>query len=183
MDEFGLSDRLIAHDEDTYSSVIKEYSKLLWVVVSGILLPGGSAEDVEECVSNVFLELWQHPSRYEPARGSLKSYLCVVAKSRAFNMYRDQSKDKAVISFEDNKLEPTFEEETFTGVTDYSALYDAMRQLEEPTKEILIRRYFNGEKPQRIADKLQLPKKEVENRLYRGKKALRAILTKDKEAL
>jgi RNA polymerase sigma-70 factor (ECF subfamily) len=58
----------------------------------------------------------------------------------------------------------------------YYELYEAIRMLGEPNKEILIRRYFFDEKPSSISNKTCLPVKEVENRLYQSKLKLRRIL-------
>lgn len=174
--------RLLSHEESAFAEIIDSYSKLLWVVASGILCPDGSVEDVEECVSDTFLALWAHPEKYEPQRGSIKSYLCIMAKSQALNARRKLVRDNT-ISLEEHQGEPSYEDEDIIGKTDYSILYDAIRQLGEPTKEILIRRYFHGETPQQISSKKKLPKKEIENRLYRGKKALRTILSENREVL
>ena len=51
-----------------------------------------------------------------------------------------------------------------------------MDALEEPDREIIIRRYYRDEKPRAIARALDLPVKQVENRLYRAKAKLRASL-------
>jgi len=56
------------------------------------------------------------------------------------------------------------------------ALTEAVDALEEPDREIIIRRYYRDEKPRAIARALDLPVKQVENRLYRAKAKLRASL-------
>lgn len=180
LDGDSLKERLLAHDERAFSVLVDSYVKLLWSVAGGIIAPTGSAEDIEECVSDVFMELWAHPQKFDPARGSVKSYLCIMAKSRALNTLRKMGKDNT-ISFEDSPQEPAYEESA--GFNDYSELYEAIRQMPTPTKEILVRRYFNDEKPHEIARKMKLPKKEIENRLYRGKQALKARLSEKKEVL
>jgi DNA-directed RNA polymerase specialized sigma24 family protein len=66
---------------------------------------------------------------------------------------------------------------------DYQALYAAIQALREPAREIMIRRFFHGQKPQKIADCMQLPKKQVENYLYNAKKTISDTLTRTEEGI
>ena len=184
MDEARLIKGLHLRDEKAFSEAISHYSRLLWVVASKHLskAEGFSAHDIEECVADVFFDIWQNNERYDPKKGSLKSYLCTLTSRKAISRYRKAAQTK-IISLEDMKqTEELFFEERIDG--EYSDLYDAIAQLPEPTREILIRRYFYGEQPAVIATKMRLPKKEVENRLYRAKKSLSCSLPdRYKEAL
>ena len=161
---------IMNRDENTYQELFQAYAKLLWTVAGGVLASSAGAEqDIEECVSDAFITLWNHPEKYDPSRGSLKSYLCRITKNKAIDIWRKKNKEK-VVSLSEYMEEPT-EDDTFD-IPDYGKLYEAVRKLPEPTREILVRRYFHDEKPEKIARLLDLPKKEVENRLYRGKKEL-----------
>jgi len=175
-----LIEDILRRDEDAFSELFQSYAKLLWTVAGGVLsYCTGGEQDIEECVSDAFIELWRHPEKYDPARGSLKSYLCTITKSRAIDIWRRKTKEN-VVSLEDY-MENTTADDCFD-VTDYCELYEAVRSLEEPTREIIVRRYFHDEKPTRIANRLGLPKKEIENRLYRGKKALSESLSEYRKA-
>lgn len=52
-------------DEATIDYVITKYSKLMWSIASAILKNVASAQDVEECVADVFVYLWQNPEKYD----------------------------------------------------------------------------------------------------------------------
>lgn len=177
MDEANLIRKIKRRDEEAFSCVIEAYSKLLWVIAGGVLSKncGYLVQDVEECVSDVFIELWHHPEKFDARRGSLKTYLSVMARSKALNIHKKRNKENVVRLEEYREAETVPDSASTDGgriKENYQALYEAVRQLPEPTREILIRRYFYEEKPRDIALKLSLPKKEVENRLYRGKKML-----------
>ena len=58
-----------------------------------------------------------------------------------------------------------------------AALNAAVDALAEPDREILLRRYYFGQKPREIAAALGLDKKQVDNRLYQTKRRLRASVT------
>jgi len=165
---------IIRRDEEIFRELFQAYAKLLWAVAGGILSEkGGAEQDIEECVSDAFIELWNRPEKYDPTRGSVKSYLCRITKNKAIDIYRRKSREN-VIAIEEYMEAPGADR---FDVPDYSRLYEAVEGLQEPTREILVRRYFHDEKPARIAKRLGLPIKEVENRLYRGKKALMESLS------
>lgn len=88
MDETTVVRRIRKGDPRVYDLLIEEYGRLLWTIVAGILVGNGTQEDVEEVVSDVFIALWQKPQAYDPARSSLRAYLCVMAKSRALDRLR-----------------------------------------------------------------------------------------------
>ena len=176
MDEAKLIDMIRSGDEEALSHIIETYSKLLWVIVGGILNNVGTSEDIEECISDTYMSLWQKPKAYDPRKGTLKTFLAIIAKRRALDKYRQLTKtkiielDEAIASSDDDLFDYIAKRDLF------SELYEAIRLLGEPDKEILIRRYFFEEKPSDIADKTHIPVKEVKNRLYQSKLRLRKAL-------
>ena len=75
-------------DEGAIAGVITRYARLMWSVAGSVLRGVGSDQDVEECVADVFVYLWQHPDKFDPRRGSLRSWLAVVARSQAVDRCR-----------------------------------------------------------------------------------------------
>ena len=59
------------------------YRRLLLTVVRSILGPVGTAEDAEDCVQEVLWEYLKQRDKLDGRRGSEKTYLCVLARSRA----------------------------------------------------------------------------------------------------
>lgn len=174
--------KLRKRDEETYQDIIDKYSRLLWMVCSQILSP--SEQDIEECVSDVFIDLWNKPKKFDPRRGTLKTYLVIKARSQALNIRKKRTRE-AFLNIEDyHETVEDYMDQTFDNVFNkdgYDLLYQAIAQLKYPTDEIIIRRYFYNEKPKIIAEKLSISVKEVENRLYRGKKTLLDLLSDYKE--
>ena len=156
--------------------VIDKYSRLLWPIASAVLKNVGSEQDVEECVADAFIYFWQHPEKFDPARGSLKSWLCLVVRSRAVDRYRQISRhgelplEEAVLSVSAGLQEELMSRET------RKELIAAINALGEPGREILVRRYYYGQKPREIALAMDLTVKQVNNALYRGKQLLREQL-------
>lgn len=163
-------------DEAIINYTIDKYSKLLWSIAGTILKNVGNTEDIEECVADVFIYLWQKPEKFEAQRGKLKSYLAIVARSRATDKYRQLSKQN-VISLDEELIIDTLEiaDDVLSAET-RRTLLSAIKSLEEPDREIIVRRYYYEQKPKEIAFSLDMPIKQVENHLYRTKQKLRKMI-------
>lgn len=161
---------------DVMNHVIEKYSRLLWPIASAVLEYVGSDQDVEECVADAFIYLWQYPEKFDPARGTLKNYLCLVVRSRAIDRYRQITRhgelllEEAVLSVSRGMQEELISRET------RQELIAAVNALGEPGREILVRRYYFNQKPRQIALALGMTVKQVDNSLYRSKRQLRQTL-------
>lgn len=167
-----------ARNEQTICWVIEKYSKLLWTVVDSVLKNVGTQQDVEECVADVFISLWQRPGQFDPSRGRLKSWLCIVARSKALDRYRQLIR-RDTVSVDDVMLigrmgvqEYVIQEET------KRELAAAIGELSPIEREILIRRYYYEQKPRDISVAMDMPVKQIDNHLYRSKQKLRTAVSK-----
>ncbi len=163
-------------DERALAAVMGKYARLLWTVADGVLAGIADEQDVEECVADAFIKLWSEPEKFDPGRGSLKSWLCMVTRSRALDKYRElnrrceQPMDEALLSRSSAPEDRLLREER------NEALNRALDTLPEQDRDILLRRYARSQKPREIAAALGLPVKEVKNRLYRSKLRLKSLI-------
>lgn len=163
-------------DEDAMNFVINKYSRLLWPIASAVLKNVGSEQDVEEVVADAFIFLWEHPGKFDPKRGTLKSWLCIVARSRAIDRYREITR-RQTVPLEETVLADRFGmQEALMREDTRRELLAAVNALGEPGREILIRRYYYEQKPREIALALNMTVKQVDNSLYRSKRHLRETL-------
>ena len=173
MKEEVLISKLKNREEAAIDYVITKYSRLLWPIADAVLKNVGSTQDVEECVADAFIHLWAHPEKLDPQRGCLKSWLCMVVRSRAIDRYRDLTRrstvplESAMMAGRMGVQDALLREET------RRELIAAVNALADLEKDILIRRYFYEQKPKEIARALDLSVKQVDNYLYRSKQKLR----------
>ncbi len=177
---------IIARDERMLAFVVKKYSKLLWKIAASVLVNAASAQDVEECVADVFIYLWQYPEKYDPDKAKLSSWLSVIARSKAVDSYRRIIR-KREISLEEIVVESLgYAENSVAYGESHSMEEEHSREklrtciegLDEKEKELVIRRYYYEQKPAEIAVALDMPKKQVENRLYYVRQKLKKMLEK-----
>ena len=177
MNDIRTISAIIRRDEAAISDVIKKYSKLLWSVSGAVLNNIGSTQDVEECVADTFIYLWQHPDKYDPKRGKLKTWLSIIARTQALNRYRKIAR-RNTVPLEDSDfidhlgiVDVILEEET------RRTLIATINTLGQPDREILIRRYYYEQKPNEIALALNMSVKQIDNRLYQTKQKVRKALS------
>ena len=164
--------------EATINEIITKYSKLLWSVAEAVLSHVGSVQDVEECVADTFIYLWEHPEKFDHQRGKLKTWLSIVARTQAVNRYREITK-RNILPLEDTDFVDQLDvADAVLEVETRQALIAAVNALCEPDREILIRRYYYDQKPKEIALALDMSVKQIDNRLYQTKRRLREMLTR-----
>ncbi len=168
----GLQQR----EEDTIAWVMRKYTRLLWGIADAVLKNVGSQQDTEECVADVFILLWLAPEKFNPDRGSLKSWLCIKARCRAIDRYRELTRHDTV-SLDDAMVVGRMGlQEALLKQEQRQELAAAVHMLEPLECEILLRRYFYEQKPAGIAIAMDLPLKKVNNCLYHTKRKLRKAI-------
>ena len=79
--------RLAAGDDHALAEVFDALGHSVYGSALRVLGDNGAAQDV---VQDVFVELWRHPGRYDPAVGTLRTYLTVLARHRAVDLVRSE---------------------------------------------------------------------------------------------
>jgi RNA polymerase sigma-70 factor (ECF subfamily) len=162
--------------DEYYRDLIDAHGRLVWAVCGAILRNVGTVQDIEECVADVFIEVWKSPDKYNPDRGDMSSYLKLVAKSRALNMHRRLKSRGGVLDY-DEAIEVAGGgtlslEDSVIGRIGEGQIMSEIASLKEPDREIFYRRHCFEQKPREIARCMNLPEREVRNRLYQSKKKL-----------
>ena len=152
----------------------------VYTIVYGRLSKVGSKQDVEECVSDVFSEVYQTRKLIDLEKGSLKSYLAVLSKRTAIDAYRKLRKKADGISldeFDHNWISSDIDVEKIVIDSETGdLLIQEIQALGEPDSQIMIRKYYLGESSKVISKALGIKENTV------NKKASRALV-KLKQAL
>jgi RNA polymerase sigma-70 factor, ECF subfamily len=82
-----LAARLAAGDDHALAEVFDALARSVYGSALRVLGDDSAAQDV---VQDVFVELWAHPGRYDPAAGTLRTYLTVLARHRAVDLVRSE---------------------------------------------------------------------------------------------
>jgi RNA polymerase sigma-70 factor, ECF subfamily len=82
-----LAARLAAGDDLALAEI---FDRLAPAVYRAALRVTGESAAAQDVVQDVFVELWRHPGRYDPAVGALQTYLTVLARHRALDLVRSE---------------------------------------------------------------------------------------------
>lgn len=141
-----------------------------------------SREDIEDCISDVFLEVCKNPDNLPASDNETKYFIGTIAKRRAVDYFRRISckNNNCGGTDEDIMLTPdktNIEEEADKKALN-SALWNAVQSLGEPDSAIIIYRYFYRRKAHEIGKILSLSPAAVHKRAQRAEKKIRDILVK-----
>ena len=84
-EDSALAARLVAEDKGAIADLYTRFGASIFAFLLTTLRDRSSAEDVQQ---QVFLEEWQRAASYDPARGSLLTWLMMIARSRAIDHLR-----------------------------------------------------------------------------------------------
>ncbi len=91
-DERRLVARLVAGDDLALGQIYDRYSGLVYGLSRRITASCAAAEEITQ---EVFVFLWEHPERFDPERGSLRSYLGAITHHRAVDVVRRETRRTA----------------------------------------------------------------------------------------
>ncbi|MBI4783420.1 MAG: sigma-70 family RNA polymerase sigma factor [Oscillatoriophycideae cyanobacterium NC_groundwater_1537_Pr4_S-0.65um_50_18] len=175
-------------DVELYLSLKSGHAEALGVLydrhaglVYGIALKVlGSPQEAEDLTQDIFLNL-AHSSSYQPHRGSLRTFLAILTRSRAIDRVRSRKTALASLGrwksdspeeiSSNTPLEYVFQDERSEEVR------TALAQLSDSQQQILKMSYYDGFSQSEIAKQLEIPLGTVKARARRGLLRLRQTLT------
>ena len=184
LDDKDLYTLLMQNPEKGLGKVMDKYMRFVYSIVYGKLSGIAGKPDIEECVSDVFHELYRSRASIDWEKGSLKSYLAVISKRKAIDAYRKiQAKPEAfsLNEYESDIFPSNADVEKSVIDSEMSdILIREIRALGEPDSSILIRKYYFDESSKTIARALHLKENTVNKKVSRAlaklKKSLGGIL-------
>ncbi|MEK8127568.1 sigma-70 family RNA polymerase sigma factor [Paenibacillus filicis] len=171
--EQELVRRLLARDPAALEAVIDRYGSCVHELASRVLAGIASQEDVEECVSDAFVAAWHKIEAFDPGRGSLKTWLYILAKYTALDYRRKLGARPGQEKLESELRSAEDVEEAVLQRLESEDILRLLDTLDRVDRVIFFRKYMFYESLEVIAQSLGLTRKAVENRLRRGRMALR----------
>jgi RNA polymerase sigma-70 factor (ECF subfamily) len=162
-------------DPQTYARVFEQHERGVYAAALRILGNPALAQDV---VQDVFLRVWRRPEAFDARRGEIATYLRLMARSRALDLWREgqaagRASDRLKLVVE---TAPAAEEspavEAERDATRETVL-DALKALPEAQRNALVLAYWGGLTANQIADREQVPLGTAKSRLRLGLARLR----------
>lgn len=175
-EDVALVTAMAAGDRAGVARLYDRYASTLLAVGQRML---GSRREAEDLVQDVFLEAWQRADSYDPARGTVRSWLLVRLRSRALDRHR--AAQRAPVSPDGNGQieERAAEAEDPTLAPDRAAVRRALETLSSEHRAVLELGYFEGLSSSEIALRTGAPIGTVKSRVATALARLRAGLDPD----
>jgi RNA polymerase sigma factor (sigma-70 family) len=180
----GLSDadlvgQLGAGDQRAMGLLYGRHARPARSLARRICLDVGIAEDV---LQEVFLTVWCEHSRYDPARGSVATWLLTLVHHKSVDAVRREiSLRRRIVSSSadaaewSTAAEPGADEVAIGSVV-AAQVRAALRRLPVGQRQVLTLSYFGGYTQREIATLIDVPVGTVKSRMFTGVRRLRASL-------
>ncbi len=182
--DLAILRRMAAGDESALAQFIVLHTRRAYIVAKRILGDTATIEDIEEILADVFLHAWSRADRYEPDKGSVPTWLSWIvvghALTRRRSILRFRRLRTALLAHPSPEVEPSRAEHIDDALDAQTQLEDALsalRALDPPAAELILRRYIAEESAVTIAKALGLTATSVRVRLHRAVRRLRALLS------
>jgi RNA polymerase sigma-70 factor, ECF subfamily len=180
--EKNVINELKIRNPNAIEFIINNYTRSAYSLVHNILREIGTKEDMDECVGEVFIEIWNKYDSYSEKRGSLKTWILIISKYKALDYRRKLSKNIIGVCCDDIEIaSPNFVEDEIINHYKKNEVIEAINSLKDIDRQIFLKKYFFYENSDTIAKAFNITREAVDNRLSRGRKKIKQILIKNEE--
>ena len=165
-------------DPATFARVYDEHARGVYGAALRILGDAARAQDVTQ---DVFLRVWRNPGRFDARRGELGSYLRLMARSRALDLYREsqaagRARDRLELAtaFEKDARPDDRPSTIAERDEDRAAVRAALRSQPQPQREALVLAYWGGMTAEEISRRSEIPLGTAKSRIRLGMAKLRS---------
>lgn len=141
----------------------------------------GRGDPAEDVVQEAFMSLWRSGARYNPVRGSVRSWLLGVVRHRAIDGFRREagrtSRDVSDEGITERMAASNHTEVEVERREDAQHVRAALQELPGEQRQVIELSYFDGFTHHEIADMLKLPSGTVKGRMRLGLMKLRTSLS------
>jgi RNA polymerase sigma-70 factor (ECF subfamily) len=166
-------------DDDVFAALYREHAASVHAAAFRVLGRHGEAEDITQ---ETFLRYWRDPGRFDPARGELGSYLRVMARSRALDLWRQEqaaARARDRLKLVERGEEVRADERPAAAAEREEArrrVRAALRKLPHEQREALVLSYWGSLTSDEIARRAGVPFGTARSRMRLGLEKLRRDL-------
>ena len=180
-DELALVAAVSAGCTESLATLYDRYAKTLMSLGMRVLK---DVEEVEDLLHDVFVEVWEKAGSYDPARGSVRTWLCLRMRSRALDRCK-LARRRRVDQLDDSDTPVKGQGAVVAGsapeVLGHDKLHEAINDLPDSQQMVISLAYFQGLSCSEIALNLEVPLGTVKSRLAGAKRGLQRAMGESSE--
>jgi len=145
---------------------LKKYGGLVWSLARRMT---ANAEDAEDAVQEIFVDVWKNAERYDPAQASEVTFIAMIARRRLIDRLRYSKRRISADSLEDIVVEPETraDEQMQTSIEARDAAR-ALKSLRPEQQQVLQLSIVHGLSHQEISEQTGIPLGTVKTHARRG---------------
>ena len=162
--------------EQALAEAYRRHSGPVLALAQRILRNRALAEDV---VQEVFVRLWRTPDKFDPGRGTLRSYLLAQAHGRAVDILRSEEsrrRRETRDASEGAAVARPGPEAQIEDLAMSEEVRKAVGRLPESERDAILLSYFGGRTDREEAHFLSMPEGTIKSRIRTGLHRLRTSL-------
>lgn len=163
-------------DPTVYTEIYEKHRRGVFAAAFRILGNEAQADDV---VQDVFIKVWRKPGSFDAKRGELGSYLRLMARSRALDLWREaqaagraSDRLKVAVSVGAGQSEER-PDQIAERAESTDTVVDALRTLPENQREAVVLAYWGGLTAEEVARRAAVPLGTAKSRIRLGLAKLR----------
>ncbi len=140
----------------------------------------GSQAHAEDAVQEAFINLWRGATRYDPAKGSVRSWLLTMVRNRSIDLLRSlrihERRRITIVGLEERIAAGDETEAEFISREEATMVRSALAMLPPDQRRVLELAYYGGWTQAEIAEHFDMPLGTVKGRTRLGLDKLRWAL-------
>jgi RNA polymerase sigma-70 factor (ECF subfamily) len=160
--------RMVEGDRRAVAELYARHVRGLYSLAQAMLK---SPQEAEDLIHDVFLEAWRRSADYREARGTVRAWLFMRARSRALDRLKSAGKPRIV------EIDGRLAAAAAPALGDQLRLRELLSQMPEEQRQVLFLGYFAGLSSAEIAERLGIPTGTVKSRTRAALGVLRTLLS------
>lgn len=158
--------RIAAGDQAAVTECMDQYGGLIWSLARQFLR---SAEDAEDVVQEIYIELWSKADTFDPAKAGETTFVAMIARRRIIDRLRKLGRQPPTEELEEaGQLEPASDFDMAETVTDLARAEKVIAGLKPEQQQVLYMSIYEGHSHNAISELLNLPLGTVKTTIRRG---------------
>lgn len=172
--EYSVLARIANGDETAVQECIDTYGNLIWSLAKKFT---ARADDAEDAVQEVFMEIWQNAGRYDSSKSAEITFISMLARRRLIDRLRKTYRQPNVQSIDEfiESSPNVFESYMHTKIQARRTV-KAISALRPEQRELMMLSIYEGMSHSEIARAKAMPLGTVKTHIRRGFDKIRAVM-------